>query len=52
MSNSKTKQEHFDYTEWRRNNLFENMTIEELIKNAAEYEKLNPDSIPLKAELI
>ena len=46
------KQEHFDYTQWRRNNLFENMTIEELIKNAAEYEKLNPDSIPLNAELV
>ena len=40
-----------DYTE-ERDNLFENMTIEEIAKNAAEFERENPESIPQKAELI
>jgi hypothetical protein len=30
----------FDYTKWQEN-LFENMTIEEISKNAAEYRKNN-----------
>ena len=46
------KQEKFDYTEWRRDNLFENMTLEELINNAAEYERENPQSIPKNAKVI
>jgi hypothetical protein len=32
--------EPFDYTKWQEN-LFENMTIEEISKNAAEYRKNN-----------
>ena len=30
--------EHFDYTKWRQN-LFENLTLEELAKRANEYSK-------------
>ena len=29
--------EPFDYTEWRRNNLFVGMTIEEISKNAMDF---------------
>lgn len=29
--------EPFDYTEWRRENLFKDMTIEEISKEAMEY---------------
>jgi hypothetical protein len=32
--------EPFDYTQWQEN-LFENMTIEEISKNATEYRKQN-----------
>ena len=46
------KQEHFDYTEWRRDNLFENMTVEELVDNAAEFERRHPELIPKNAEVI
>jgi len=28
--------EPFDYTEWRRNNLFRGMTVEEISKNAMD----------------
>ena len=49
---STIKQDRFDYTEWRRDNLFENMTIEDISKNAAEFEQQNPESIPQNAELI
>jgi hypothetical protein len=34
------QKEPFDYTKWQEN-LFENMTIEEISKNAAEYRKNN-----------
>jgi predicted nucleic acid-binding protein len=34
------EKEPFDYTKWQEN-LFENMTIEEISKNAAEYRKNN-----------
>ena len=44
------KQDNFDYTEWRQSNLFENMTLEELISAAAEYEQKNPESIPKNAK--
>jgi len=46
------KQEYFDYTEWRRDNLFENMTLEELVNNAAEYEREHPEHIPVNAKVI
>lgn len=29
--------ESFDYTEWRKDNLFKNMTVRELSKEAMEY---------------
>jgi hypothetical protein len=31
--------ESFDYTEWRREHLFKDMTVEELSKNAMEYRR-------------
>jgi phospholipid N-methyltransferase len=34
------QKEPFDYTKWQEN-LFENMTIEEISRNAAEYRKKN-----------
>jgi len=34
------QKEPFDYTKWQEN-LFENMTIEEISKRAAEYRKKN-----------
>ena len=34
------QKEPFDYTKWQEN-LFENMTIEEISKNAAEYRRNN-----------
>ena len=34
------QRELFDYTKWQKN-LFENMTIEEISKNAVEYRKNN-----------
>ena len=46
------KQEHFDYTEWRRDNLFEDMTLEELVNDAAEFERQNPELIPKNAQRI
>ena len=33
--------EYFDYTEWRREHLFEGMSGEEILKNAVEYAKNN-----------
>jgi hypothetical protein len=32
-------EEPFNYTEWRRDNLFEDMTADELLNTAAEYAK-------------
>ena len=46
------KQNHFDYTEWRRDNLFENMTLEELVNKAAEFERQHPELIPKNAKVI
>jgi hypothetical protein len=34
-------EEPFDYTEWRRDNLFEDMSADELLSAAAEYAKAN-----------
>ncbi|MCL2052956.1 MAG: hypothetical protein FWG90_00730 [Oscillospiraceae bacterium] len=46
------KQDRFDYTEWRRDNLFENMTLEQLVHEAAEFERLHPETIPPNAVII
>jgi hypothetical protein len=46
------KQEHFDYTEWWRDNHFNNLTLEELVNNAAEYERKHPECIPKNAKRI
>ena len=46
------KNKGFDYTEWRRDNLWEDMTLEELFANAAEFERLHPETIPPNATII
>ncbi|MDR0974539.1 MAG: hypothetical protein LBL80_02475, partial [Ruminococcus sp.] len=30
---------HFDYTEWRRDNLFPGMSLDEILEHAAEHER-------------
>ena len=42
----------FDYTEWRRDNLFEDMTLEELVNKAAKFEREHPEFIPKNAKII
>jgi hypothetical protein len=34
-------EEPFNYTEWRRDNLFEDMTADELLNASAEYAKVH-----------
>ena len=46
------KQERFDYTEWRRDNLFEDVTPNELMKNAVEFMREHPELIPPNAQII
>ncbi|MCL2050029.1 MAG: hypothetical protein FWG87_15015 [Defluviitaleaceae bacterium] len=46
------KNKGFDYTEWRRDNLWEDMTLEELFANAAEFERLHPEIVPPNATII
>ena len=48
---SAIKQDHFDYTEWSEN-LYENMSIEEINKNAIEFVRNHPELIPTKAKII
>ena len=38
----KNQIEYFDYTEWRREHLFEGMTDEEILNEAIEYAKNHP----------
>lgn len=38
------QKEPFDYTKWQEN-LFENMTIEEISKKAAEYREKNKENL-------
>ena len=45
------KNKDFDYTEWREN-LWEDMTTEELFTKAAEFERQNPQLIPKNAKRI
>jgi len=42
------KNKGFDYTEWREN-LWEDMTSEELFAKAAEFEQQHPELIPKNA---
>ena len=45
------KNKGFDYTEWREN-LWEDMTAEELFSKAAEFERQHPEFIPKNAKII
>jgi hypothetical protein len=45
------KNKGFDYTEWREN-LWEDMTTEELFAKAAEFERQHPELIPKNAQII
>jgi len=38
------KQERFDYTEWSQN-LYEDMSLEELFNKAAEFEREHPELV-------
>jgi len=46
------KEESFDYTEWRSDNLFNDMTLEDLVNQAAEFERDNPSLVPQNAKII
>jgi hypothetical protein len=35
------RNDHFDYTEWRRDNLFPGMTLDEILDAAAEHERIH-----------
>jgi hypothetical protein len=48
---SNIKQDRFDYTEWREN-LYEDMTLEELVSRAVEFEQQHPELIPKNAKII
>jgi hypothetical protein len=39
---STLKEDNFDYTEWRRDNLWPDMGIKEILAKAAEYERAHP----------
>jgi len=45
------KQDRFDYTEWRED-LFEDMTIEEINKKATAFMREHPELIPKNAKII
>ena len=45
------KNEGFDYTEWREN-LWSDMTVEELFSKAADFERQYPECIPKNAKVI
>jgi len=45
------KQNDFDYTEWREN-LYEDMTTEELVRKAADFERQHPELVPKNAKII
>ena len=45
------KQDRFDYTKWRKN-LYEDMTVEELVGNAADYMREHPEFVPKNAKII
>jgi hypothetical protein len=35
------KRNNFDYTEWRRDNLFPGMSLDEILDHAAEHERIH-----------
>ncbi|MCL1904383.1 MAG: hypothetical protein FWF94_08190 [Oscillospiraceae bacterium] len=41
----------FDYTEWREN-LYEDITLEELVHGAADYMREHPELVPKNATII
>jgi len=45
------KQERFDYTEWSQN-LYENMSLEELFNKAAEFEREHPELVRKGTEIL
>ena len=45
------RQDHFDYTEWRQS-LYENMSLKELLSNAAEFEQEHPELIRNDVEIM
>ncbi|MCL2108931.1 MAG: hypothetical protein FWH20_06265 [Oscillospiraceae bacterium] len=45
------KQDRFNYTEWRRENLFEDMSPDELMKNATSYMREHPELVPKNARV-
>ena len=45
------KQDRFDYTEWREN-LYEDMSLDELVNNATVYMKQHPELVPKNAQII
>jgi hypothetical protein len=38
---SAIRNDHFDYTQWRRDNLFSGETLEEINEQASEYERVH-----------
>ena len=48
---SAIKQDRFDYTQWREN-LYEDMSLDELVNSAASYMKEHPELIPKNAKII
>ena len=46
------KNKGFDYTEWREENLWRNITAEELFAKASEFERQHPEIIPKNAKVI
>jgi hypothetical protein len=42
--------EPFDYTQWRRDNLYEDLSLHQLNQQAADYAKKHPFKITRKAE--
>jgi len=45
------KQERFDYTEWSQN-LYEDMSLEELFGKAAEFEREHPELVRKGTEIL
>jgi len=45
------KQERFDYTEWSQN-LYEDMSLEELLSKSSEFERKHPELIPKEVKII
>jgi len=48
---STIKQNRFDYTVWREN-LYEDMSLDELLDNAATYMNSHPELVPKNATII